>query len=322
VKRVRRFVDYLRECGVVKSAVHTPAANAPPLLTGFLDWLVRHRGLSPRTVERHERMIMTVLPALGSDPAAYDAVAVRRVVLHESKRCGRAQAKTIVTALRVYLRFLASQGLCRPCLDQAVPTLPQWKLSSLPRYLEAPDVERIIAACDTSKGHGVRDRAVLLLLVRLGLRAGDIVSMRLHDIDWDDGTLRVRGKGRREVRLPLPQDAGDALLAYLEHARPKAPTDRVFLCAQAPFRPFKTPATVSDIVRFALRRAGVVNPPSRGANLLRHSAATMMLRSGATLDAIGTVLRHRSPQTTACYAKVDVALLKEIAQPWPEDVSC
>lgn len=192
----------------------------------------------------------------------------------------------------------------------------------MPRYLMADDVERVIASCDDSKPQGIRDRAILLLLARLGLRAGDICAMRVDDIDWREATLRVRGKGRREVRLPLPQDAGDALLTYLEEVRPRVSIDRMFLCANAPIRPLATSASVSDIVRFALQRAGIANPPSRGANLLRHSAATMMLRAGATLDAISTVLRHRSSDTTAHYAKVDIAMLQQVAQPWPEGMPC
>jgi integrase len=203
-----------------------------------------------------------------------------------------------------------------------VPAIPQWRLSALPRYLPADDVERLITSCDLTKPHGIRDKAILLLLARLGLRAGDIRGMRLGDVEWNEGALRVRGKGRREVRLPLPQDAGDALLDYLERARPRVDDDRMFLRSSAPYRAFAGPCAVSDVVRLALKRTGIASPPSRGTNLLRHSAATGMLRAGATLDAIGAVLRHRSTDTTAHYAKVDIAMLRQIAQTWPGDVSC
>jgi site-specific recombinase XerD len=140
--------------------------------------------------------------------------------------------------------------------------------------------------------------------------------MRPSDLDWREATLLVRGKGRRDVRLPLPQDAGDAVLDYLEHARPRVNIDRVFLCANAPFRSLGSTA-VSNIVRASLRVAGIKDPPSEGANLIRHTAATTMLRAGATLDEIRTILRHKSPDTTAHYAKVDIAVLQQIAQPWP-----
>src|SRR5436309_8360163 len=223
---------------------------------------------------------------------------------------------------RMYLRFLSTTGKVRPYLDRALPTVPQWRLSSLLRHMEPKFVPWLIASCDTDKPTGMRDRAVLLLLVRLGLRPGDIVTMRLDDIEWIHGTIRVRGKSRREVRLPLPQDAGDALLMYLENGRPPVAINRVFLCATAPFRPFQCSTSVSGIVSAALHRAGIMRTPSRGATLLRHTAATMMLRGGATLDAIGSVLRHRSPDTTAHYAKVDINRLRQIAQPWPEDNLC
>ena len=147
-------------------------------------------------------------------------------------------ARIAASLLRGYLNFLATHRECRPWLDRAIPTVPQWRLSALPRYLPAEDVERLISSCDLSKPHGIRDRAILLLLARLGLRAGDILNMRLDDIAWADGTLRVRGKGRREVQLPLPQDAGDALLGYLETTRPSVACEHVFLRLSAPHRPF------------------------------------------------------------------------------------
>jgi site-specific recombinase XerD len=321
VARVRRFVCYLRGRGVVKASENAPGLPMP-IVVEFCDWLLCHRGVSTRTIERHRRLITLLLPKLGSDRANYDVEAIRRVICAESHSHRPATAQSLATTLRVYLRFLVFKGLCRPGLDQAVPRVANWRLSALPRYLVADDVERLIASCDVAKPQDMRDRAVLLLLARLGLRGGDIVAMRIDDIDWREATLRVRGKARREVRLPLPQDVGDAVLAYLVEARPQVAVDRVFLCANAPHRSLATSASVSDIVRVALWRAGITDPPSRGANLLRHSAATTMLRAGATLHAIATVLRHRSPDTTAHYAKVDVAMLRQVAQPWPEGAPC
>ena len=322
VLRVRRFVRFLVERRVAKAAAPNVSAPLNDRVIEFQDWLRHHRGISERTVDRHGRMVMKLLPGLGDDPGTYDAELVRRVILAEAQSSSRPYIKTMTTALRGYLRFLAAQGTCRPWLDRAVPAIPQWRLSALPRYLPAADVERLIASCDLTKPHGIRDKAILLLLARLGLRAGDILGMRLDDIEWDEGTLRVRGKGRREVRLPLPQEAGDALLEYLQRARPRVDDDQMFLRSSAPYRSFAGPCAISDVVRLALKRAGVADPPSRGTNLLRHSAATAMLRAGATLDAIGAVLRHQSTDTTAHYAKVDVAMLQQIAQSWPGDASC
>jgi len=316
--RVQRFADYLRQQGVLGAIANSTTEIASPL-SALSDWLLRHRGLALATVDRHNRLISGMLPALGTDTAQYNAALVRKVILDQIRGCRPAHAKTKVGALRVYLRFLAANGACQPGLDHALPTVAEWKLSSLPRYLGAEQAIKLINSCSRNGPQGLRDRAIILLLIRLGLRAGDIASLRPNDIDWQDASLLVRGKGRRDVRLPLPQDAGDAVLDYIEHARPRAAIDRVFLCANAPFRPLRSGMIVSGIVRAALRRAGITNPPSHGANLLRHTAATMMLRAGATLDEIGTVLRHKSPNTTTHYAKVDIAALQQVAQPWPKE---
>jgi len=322
VRRVRRFAGFSVREGIAAPAVATPALRINDRVVAYQVWLRKHRGLSDRTIDRHGRMVMRLLPALGDNPATYDAELVRRAVLAEARTTSRPYLKTMTTALRGYLRFLQVHGECRQWLDRAIPTIPQWRLSALPRYLPADGIERLIASCDLGKPHGIRDRAILLLLARLGLRAGDILDMRLDDIAWAEGTLRVRGKGRREIRLPLPQDAGDALLDYLKKSRPRVTCDYIFLRSSAPHRRFAASCSISSVVRLALRRAGIDDAPTRGANLLRHSAATSMLRAGATLDTVGAVLRHRSANTTAHYAKVDVTMLQQVAQPWPGKVSC
>jgi site-specific recombinase XerD len=316
--RVQRFVEYLRKQGAI-SAITNSRPDDPYPLISFRDFLLSHRGLADRTVDRHLRLVTQMLPALGTNSAAYNAASVRRVILDQIRGCRPANAKTMVGALRVYLRFLATSGLCQAGLDHALPCVAEWKLSSLPRYLNAAQASCLIDSCEKNGPQGLRDRAIVLLLIRLGLRAGDIAGMCLGDIDWREATLLVRGKGRRDVCLPLPQDAGDAVLDYMEGARPQIPIDRVFLCTRAPFRPLESGSIVSGIVRAVLKRAGIKKPPTYGANLLRHTAATMMLRGGATLHEIGTVLRHKSPDTTAHYAKVDVAALQQIAQPWPNE---
>lgn len=187
----------------------------------------------------------------------------------------------------------------------------------MPRYLTAEQVNRLIAACDGEATARRRDRAIVLLLARLVLRAGDVAQLLLVDIEWTKGSLRVSGKSRYEVRLPLPQDVGDAIAAYLE-CRPFAgQNDRVFLRAIAPCRPFRNADGISSVVKRLMKRAGVV-APVKGAHVLRHTAATEMLRHGVPLEKIGLVLRHRRIDTTAYYAKADVALLKQVAQPWPE----
>ena len=173
-----------------------PAADKTvPRVAAYQDWLECHRGISGRTIDRHGRMIMRLLGSLGTDPAAYDATLVRQTILEEAKRSSRVAVRTMTTALGGYLRFLAAPRLCQTWLDRAVPTVPQWRLRAA-ALLPPADVQRVIDSCDRRKPHGIRDRAILLLLARLGLRTGDILAMRLDDIAWNEGTLRVRGKGR------------------------------------------------------------------------------------------------------------------------------
>ena len=220
----------------------------------------------------------------------------------------------------MFLRFLISRGDCIPGLDHAIPTVARWRLASLPKYISADDVERLINSCDSTEPLGARDRAILLLLARLGLRPSDVSMLRLSDLEWSDGTLTVSGKNRRETRLPLPQDVGDAILHYLEHGRPRVSSDRVFITTTAPLVPVSR-HVISRAVRRALRRTNI-SAPMEGALLLRHSAATNLLRDGASLSAIGVILRHSSVDTTRVYAKVDVGLLNEIVMSWPEVSSC
>ena len=255
--------------------------------------------------------------ALGDDPGRWNAKGVRDYFLDRTSKCGAGTAEKLTTGLRAFLRYLSARGLCQADLDQAVPTFASWRLARLPRYLTAEQVDSLIAACDGSSPARRRDRAIILLLARLGLRAGDVAGLRIADIEWETGTLRVSGKGRYQVRLPLPQDVGDAILDYLACRTPTRDCDHIFIRNIAPYRPFKRGDGVSSAVRCAMKRAGVVSP-AKGAHVLRHTAATQMLRHGVPLDQIGLVLRHRGIDTTAYYAKADVNLLKEIAQPWPE----
>lgn len=319
-RRAGRFVVFLQREGVARPPVRV--ASSYPLLDDYRSWLCVHRGLSEPTIARHLRDLHKLMPELGTATHNYDAGLIRNVVREWRERTGPANLRTITSALRSYLRFLAGAGLCRPNLDHAIPPVVQWRLSSLPRYLGAAEVERVIASCDQLTRGRLRDRAILLLLARLGLRAGDVAGLRLSDLNWTSGMLRLSGKARRQVRLPLPQDVGDALLAYIAQERPRVHQDAVFLMMVAPYRSFSRSSRVSVIVALALKRAGISDPPSTGASLLRHSAATMMLRSGATLEAVGTVLRHRSLDMTAHYAKVDVPMLEQIAQPWPGELVC
>jgi integrase/recombinase XerD len=319
---VRLLMARLRARGVIAPAVVPMKPSGPAIAAQFAEWILQHRGVAATTAARYQRVLLPFLEVLGEKPKAYTVAAIRRFVIQRLHSAGRGETRATVTALRAFLRFLVAERRVRAGLQHCVPTVPQWRLSSLPRYLDAPDVDRVVQSCDRRTAHGLRDHAILLLLARLGLRGGDIVRMSIDDLDWRGGTLKVSGKGRREARLPVPQDVGDAILAYLKRGRPRTDSERLFLTVVAPIRPFATPATISDIVRVALVRAGIKDPPSRGAHLLRHSAATAMLRSGGSLETIATVLRHRSSEMTAHYAKVELAMLEQVAQPWPGGSSC
>ena len=316
---VKLFLQHLVQGDVCPAppASTTKKNPVPPLVSAFQAWFQTHRGVAQPTLRLYSRGAVELLGALGEDVRAWTPLALRAFLLDRANQCGAETTQKLITSLRAFLRYLSFRGEARPDLDLAIPAIAHWRLASLPRCLPAKELQLVVAACDGDTPARLRDRAIVLLLSRLGLRAGDVAQLRFADINWENGTLQVMGKGRYQVRLPLPQDVGDALLRYLE-CRPQVDhTDRVFLRGIAPFKPFISAHCVSGVVKRALRRAGI-EAPVRGAHLLRHTAATEMLRNGVPLDQIGLVLRHRSIDVSAYYAKVDVALLRQIAQPWPE----
>lgn len=253
---------------------------------------------------------------LGPDPRLYDAAGIRRALLSRYDGVAPSHANKLAGSMRMYLRYLAVNDLCSLSLIDAVPTATTWRLAPLPRYINPEQVEHVISCCDVSTPKGCRDKAILLLLARLALRAGDIVALRLEDIDWRGALVRVRGKSKREECLPLPQDAGDGILDYVEKARPRVAERQVFLRTMAPYRPLASGHAITSVVVRALKRAGLEEVRPQGAYLFRHSAATNLLRSGQSLETISALLRHKSMDTTTIYAKTDAPMLLGIAQPW------
>jgi site-specific recombinase XerD len=317
----RHFVRFLERSGFVSPPGPAPSQlPAPELLGAFENWMRTHRGTTDATLKGYRLTLLDLLRALGEQPERWEAKSLRDFVLERAGQKGVGRAKTVVTAVRMLLRFLIAIGRCTPGLDHALPTIAQWRLSSLPKYLSVELVERVLRSCDVTTPIGIRDRAVLGLLARLGLRAGDVAALKWGDIDWQDGTLCVVGKNRRPTRLPLPQEVGEAILDYAQHQHPRIPSESVFLTVTAPLKPASS-QTISQIAARALHRAAVDSPIS-GAHVLRHSAATHMLRHGASLPSIGAVLRHASVETTAHYAKVDIASLQTVARAWPEVAPC
>jgi site-specific recombinase XerD len=320
VRAARVLLDHLRRCGI--TAAQTEESDGlPPLVKEFASWARVHRGLMESTIRLYVRYVSRFVEVCGEDPARYAVGPIRTFVMKEGEIGTGERGKRAAGAVRMLLRFLTVHRRCSPDLIGAVPTIRTWRLATLPRYLSEDAVEKMIATADRDTRLGRRDRAVLLLLARLGLRAGDVASLSLDDVDWMRARLRVTGKGRRETWLPLPQDVGDAMLAYLRQRRTCA-GEVMFLREIAPHGVLG-PHGVRSIVIKAIKHAGI-QPPSKGAHILRHSFATVMLRKGAPLELISRVLRHRDVQTTAIYAKVDVNMLRELAQPWPvvEPTSC
>ena len=314
----KRYHRYLIQQGICsESPSSNKLVDEPALVAAFRDWFRMHRGAAEPTLRLYCRGAAELLHALGDDVGRWTFQSVRQYLLRRASECGAPTTQKLITSLRAFLRYLNFRGEARGDLDLAIPAVAYWRLATLPRCLTANEVNRLIAACAGKSPARLRDRAIVLMLARLGLRSGDVAQLRLSDIDWENGTLQVTGKGRYQVRLPLPQDVGDALLRYLECRPQSGHDDRVYLRNIAPFKPFSSGDGVSSVVTRALQRAGIKSP-ARGAHLLRHTAATEMLRNGVPLDQIGLVLRHRSIDMTAYYAKVDFALLREIAQPWPE----
>lgn len=297
-------------------------APEPELLMSFWQWMRDQRGSADGTLSNYGRPIRELIRLIDEDPSKLTARFLRQFVMERSHQVGWAAANHCTTGLRMFLRFLIADGRCSAGLLGAIPKLAHWRLSSLPRVLAPADVERIIASCDISSPVGMRDRAILLLLARLGLRAGDIVQLRLQDIDWKEATVQVCGKGRRQTQLPLSQEVGQAVVDYMQHGRPATCNDELFLRSRAPFRGLRSHCAVSVLVDTAMCRAGVAKPARGAAHLLRHSVASSMLRQGASLQEIADLLRHRSVETTQIYAKVDVTSLRQIAQPWPEVTPC
>jgi len=320
-RTVRQLLEQLRSTGMVprpeSARDDSPAAR---LLARYAEYLRRERGLAESTVTGYLPFAQALLTqhldgqatlACGLGPGE-----VRDFLLHRVRLMAPRHGQFMATALRSLLRFLFLYGETETDLALAIPTVRQWRLSTVPRYLPAQEVEQLLGACDRSSSTGRRNHAVLLLLARLGLRASEVVALELSDLCWRQGEIVVHGKGQRRDRLPLPPDVGEALARYLRQDRPACASRRVFLCRKAPHRGFAHPSTVSTIVRRALARAGLT-PPTRGAHLLRHSLATAMVRRGTSLAEIGQVLRHRSANTTEIYAKLDFSALRDVALPWP-----
>jgi integrase len=317
------LLEYLRGLGVVPAAeAALPLTAVETIVARYSAYLLSRRGLAPSTVRNYVGVATVFLSwreaTLGGlCLETLDAVAVSEFVLREARRSCVGSAKCMVTRLRALLRFLHVEGEIEVALVDAVPSVAGWRLAGLVKALDARSVARLLASCDRRTRVGRRDFAIVTLLSRLGLRAGEVAALRLSDVDWRAGELLVRGKGSRQERLPLPVDVGETLAGWLARGRPRRESVFVFTRVRAPYGGLSAGA-VSQIVRRACGRAGL---PLVSAHRLRHTAATEMLRAGGSLTEVGQVLRHRGRDVTSIYAKVDRLALAAVVMPWPGGVA-
>lgn len=319
----RHFVRFLvGDAGKPGGWVTHGTGPASVMEQRYVDHLRRERGLAERSISvyvPYVRSFLTWLAARGRQPPLTGPTVedIREFLLAGTRGRSGEYSRLLTVAIRSLLRFLCMDGAVSADLSRAIPMMRAHRPSALRRPLTPVEVERVLATADPATRRGRRDRAILLLLARLGLRAGEVATLELGDINWRVAEILVRGKGRLHDRLPLPADVGSALALHLGEDRANAASRRVFLRLVAPRVGFAGPCAVSAIVRLALARAGIQRPPRAAAHLLRHSLATTMIRAGASLEEISEVLRHRSRATTELYAQVDFDALRSVARPWP-----
>lgn len=308
-------LEYLRRVGSVPAPAPSARDQIDELLDAYHRYLVDERGLAEVTIEYYEAAARLFLSMQhdGPDLAGLSPADITAFVTRECAERSVSGAKYLVAALRSWLRYLHMAGLISAPLAQVVPAVAGGRRTLLPRGLEPVHVARLLASCNRGRVVGRRDYAILMLLVRLGLRAGEVAALTLDDVDWHRGEIMIRGKGRRLEPMPLPYDVGEALVAYLRGGRLRGEDRSLFLRVNAP-RGALRPSAVKAVVHDACVRAGL---PPVGAHRLRHTVATEMLRAGGSLPEIAQVLRHRHLDTTAIYAKVDHRELVTLAQPWP-----
>ncbi len=320
---LKRLLNLLLRQGVIPEPSLPAATPADQLRDEFAFYLRQERALASTTVHYYLSFVGEFLAErFGTGPVDLSTFCATDVTGFVRRRAASIKSKRVqllTTALRSFLRFARYRGDLRNDLAACVPSVANWSLSTVPRALPPEQTERVLASCNRKTAVGRRDYAILLLLARLGLRASEVMTLHLEDLDWQNGLITVRGKGGRYSQLPLPVEVGEGIADYLRSARPKAANRCVFLRSKAPVASFRGPQAIASVVRHALARAGI-HSPRNGAHQFRHGLATQMLRQGASLAEIGELLRHRSPQTTTIYAKVDLVALRTLALPWPGGV--
>jgi integrase/recombinase XerD len=322
---LKHLIGFLRREGVIPSEKKlacqlTPAEHCAQV---YGRYLMEVRALARPTIINYVPFIRSFLEdRFGSGRVTLSRLCARDVVRFVQRQAPRLHTKTaklMTTALRSFLQYARYLGEVTLDLAASVPIVANWSMTSIPRAISVEHVRQLLVSIDRRTAVGRRDYAILLLLARLGLRAGEVASLELNDIDWNLGQVSVRGKSGQRNRLPLPTEVGKAIATYLRRGRPDSTSRSVFLRARAPICAFRGACGVSSIVRHSLQRAGI-QATTTGAHQFRHGLATEMLRRGASLSEIGDLLGHRHPQTTKIYTKVDIKALRALALPWPGGV--
>lgn len=318
---LKRWLLTLRTAGTIAPAAVPPKTSHEQIFAEFGDYLRSERGLTAKTIAHHlpaiRRFLLEVCPAGAADLGKIKQDDVIRYVECHARDASPKSAKLMCWSLRAFLRYLHHTGLNPQALAGCVPSIREWKLAGLPTYLPAAQVQKVLDGCDRASPTGRRDFAILMMLAKLGLRADEVATLTLDDVDWRAGEMVVQAKGRQRARMPIAPDVGAALAAYLRDGRPKSSCRRLFLRSLAPHIGFASGSAITMIAKTALERAGIHGYAHQGAHIFRHSLATELLRSRATLSEIGHLLRHKSHDTTRIYAKVDIEALRTLSLPWP-----
>ncbi len=318
---IRRFIAALRDAQIIAPALPRALDPADQILEDFRTYLKHRHGLNPRSCDAYVRFTRPFLRVLAVTRPGHFArltqADILRYIEQRARDVSAATAVAMCSRLRSFLRYLQVEGLIVNDLAACVPSIKKWRFAGLPTYLSATQLQQVFQSCDRNTAVGLRDYAVLMLLARLGLRASEVASITLEDIDWRAGQFHIQGKGQRPATMPLSAEVGAALATYLREGRQVSDSRHVFLRAHPPHVGFPSASGIWHIARRALKRAGVSGLAHRGAHVFRHTLASELLQSGATLTEIGQVLRHQHHDTTRIYAKVDLASLRNLSLPWP-----
>jgi len=322
IATLNKFATMMKNRGVIptEEVASKPKSKFENVLISYKSYLIEEKGLASSTISRYLLQISKFLSRVfHRQPVDFSSVSAQDIVTfirQYAREHSGADSCLMVGSIRSFLRFLVFQGKIDSGLATCVPAVPSRRHTRIPSHLSRDELKHLLKCCKGNHPVNKRNYAILLLLGRLGLRASEVTTLTLDDIDWEHGELTIQGKGNKQTPLPLPTDVGNALVAYLKHGRPICSSRRVFISARPPYRPFKNGTAISTIVNRAVKRAGL-NPQKKGAHLLRHTLATECLRKGATLTEVGEILRHESIDTTAIYAKVDFTRLHTLVMSWP-----